>query len=136
MWSVVETKLMKLVKKTFKAGKMNEKSKLTEDSLRLVIPGDTIQEIHEVKESNEFHIILGPGLTREKSEVYANLCGILRHKITPRATFFWVDCHAKRYVANQGENVIGVVIGKSGDAFRVSRNKIYVFKYTVVLSRV
>ena len=103
---------------------MNEKSKLTEDSLRLVIPGDTIQEIHEVKESDEFHVILGPGLSREKSEVYANLCGILRRKITPRATLFWIDCHAKRYVANRGENVIGVVIGKSGDAFRVSRNNI------------
>ena len=121
---------------SFSYRKMNEKSKLTEESLRLVIPGDTIQEIHEVKESDEFHVILGPGLTREKSEVYANLCGILRRKMTPRATLFWIDCHAKRYVANRGENVIGVVIGKSGDAFRVSRNKIYVFKYTVVLSRV
>ncbi len=30
-----------------------------------------------------------------------------------------MDCHSKRYVAARGENVIGVVVNKSGDSFRV-----------------
>ena len=98
---------------------MSSKIKFEEESIRLVIPGDIVNEIHQVQESDEHHVILGTGLCREKSEVYANFCGILRRKIAAKATIFWVDCHSKRYVANRGENVIGVVIGKSGDSFRV-----------------
>ena len=30
-----------------------------------------------------------------------------------------MDCHSKRYVATRGENVIGVVLAKVGDIFRV-----------------
>ena len=104
-------------------GKMSDKT--VEESLRLVIPGDIIQEVHEVKETDDFHVILGPGLSREKSEVYSHLCGVLRRKTAPKATVFWIDCHAKRYVANRGENVIGVIIGKSGDAFRVRFDSIH-----------
>ena len=32
---------------------------------------------------------------------------------------FWVNSHSKRYVASRGENVIGVVVAKAGDLFRV-----------------
>lgn len=32
---------------------------------------------------------------------------------------YWVNSHLKRYVANRGENVIGVITAKAGDIFRV-----------------
>ena len=33
--------------------------------------------------------------------------------------WYWVDCHQKRYVPTRGENVIGVVLAKAGDTFKV-----------------
>ena len=32
---------------------------------------------------------------------------------------FWVNSHSKRYVASRNENVLGVVVAKAGDLFRV-----------------
>jgi hypothetical protein len=40
-----------------------------------------------------------------------------RHGIL--SVFNLLDSHQKRYVASRGENVIGVVIAKAGDTFRV-----------------
>ncbi len=98
---------------------MTESTSNTELSIRLVIPGDSISEIKEIGE--ETNVIIGPGLSREGSEVFANRCGILRQKKTStKVAVFWVDCHSKRYVATRGENVIGVVVGKGMDSFRVS----------------
>ena len=88
-----------------------------EESIRLVIPGDTVEEIQKINDENK--VILGPGLSREASQVYANRCGILRQKIHEKVAVFWIDCHSKRYIPNRNENVIGVVLGKAGDAFRV-----------------
>lgn len=87
-----------------------------EKSLKLVIPGDSIPEIEE---NSETKVILGPGLTREGSQIFANSCGILRQKINAKVSVFWVDCHSKRFVPTRNENVIGVVVGKAGDSFRV-----------------
>ena len=39
--------------------------------------------------------------------------------ITGEVIIYWVNSHLKRYVANRGENVIGVVMAKAGDVFRV-----------------
>ena len=97
---------------------MEDKSKASEKSLRLVIPGDGIEEVQNIH--GDIKVIVGPGLTREGSQVFANRCGILRQKISAKIAVFWVDCHSKRYVPNRGENVIGVVVGKAGDSFRVS----------------
>jgi len=96
---------------------MEDKSKASEKSLRLVIPGDGIEEVQNI--DGEIKVIVGPGLTREGSQVFANRCGILRQKISAKIAVFWVDCHSKRYVPNRGENVIGVVVGKAGDSFRI-----------------
>ena len=97
---------------------MDEKGKSSEKSLRLVIPGDSIEEVENL--SDDIKVIVGPGLTREGSQVFSNRCGILRQKITAKVAVFWVDCHSKRYIPTRGENVIGVVVGKGGDSFRVS----------------
>lgn len=96
--------------------------KLTKDgdyvSLRLVISGDLIGEIASL-EDTAGKVILGPGLCREAGDVFASRCGVLRTRTVTKTVIFWVDCHAKRYVASKHENVLGVVLGKAGDAFRV-----------------
>ena len=97
---------------------MDEKSKTSEKSLRLVIPGDAIDEVQNI--SDDIKVIVGPGLTREGSQVFSSRCGILRQKTNTKVAVFWVDCHSKRYVPARGENVIGVIVGKAGDSFRVS----------------
>jgi len=96
---------------------MDEKSKTSEKSLRLVIPGDAIDEVQNI--SDDIKVIVGPGLTREGSQVFSSRCGILRQKTNTKVAVFWVDCHSKRYVPARGENVIGVIVGKAGDSFRV-----------------
>ena len=95
-----------------------EEGKSSEESLRLVIPGDEVCDVEDVEDG--INVILGPGITREGSQAFCNRCGILRKKVSPKITVFWVDCHSKRYVATRGENVIGVIIGKAGDSFRVN----------------
>lgn len=94
-----------------------EEVKSTHESLRLVIPGDEVTDVEQVEDG--VNLILGPGLAREGSRAVCNRCGILRKKMNPKVAVFWVDCHSKRYVASRGENVIGVIIGKAGDSFRV-----------------
>ncbi len=94
-----------------------------QETLRLVIPGDDITEIDDetLEETKEPQTILGPGLSREGGTVCSNKCGLLRRKVIKgnNTYVYWVDCHSSRYVASRGENVIGVVIGKAGDFFRV-----------------
>lgn len=31
----------------------------------------------------------------------------------------WLDCHSRRYLASRSENVLGTVLSKQGDGFRV-----------------
>lgn len=84
---------------------------------RVVLPGDNIRELTDTQEpDHKQHVILGPGLRREGEKVVVTKPGVLRTK-TPAV--FWVDSHQKRYVASRGENVIGVVLAKAGDTFRV-----------------
>ena len=44
--------------------------------------------------------------------------GVMRARALHDKRVVWVDVHCKRYVANRGENVIGVVVAKMGDTFR------------------
>lgn len=85
---------------------------------RVVLPGDNIRELTDSKdpEQQQQHVILGPGLRREGEKVMVTRPGVLR---TKAPAVFWVDSHHKRYVASRGENVIGVVLAKAGDTFRV-----------------
>ena len=92
---------------------------------RVVIPGDHISEIpfdsqEEVDEKGKNEgTVLGPGLSREGPNVYATKCGVLKHKRPAGHDIYWVDTHCKRYVPTKGEYVLGVVIAKAGDTFRV-----------------
>ena len=90
---------------------------------KIVIPGDLISEIPPESDDTYLDkkggIVLGPGLSREGSNVYATKCGVLRKKRPLTHDIYWVDTHSKRYVPVKGEYVLGIVVAKAGDAFRV-----------------
>ena len=68
---------------------------------------------------NQSQVVLGPGLRREAGDqVRVTKPGVMRTRWVNDKKCFWVDVHSKRYVANRGENVIGVVTAKMGDTFR------------------
>lgn len=81
----------------------------------LVMPGDVIVEAQELAKQNS-KVVLGPGVQRSGNQVFACKPGVLRRK-EPHT--FWVDSFQKRYTAARGETVIGTVIGKGMDGFRV-----------------
>lgn len=81
----------------------------------LVMPGDAIPAAHELAKQNN-KVILGPGVQRSGERVFACKPGVLRRK---EPNTFWVDSFQKRYTASRGETVIGTVIGKGMDGFRV-----------------
>lgn len=83
--------------------------------MTLVMPGEVVEEAQELAKQNN-KVVLGPGLQRSGERVFACKAGILRRK-EPHT--FWVDSFQKRYVAARGETVIGTVIGKGMDGFRV-----------------
>lgn len=79
----------------------------------VVVPGDVIQGLNETDIEK---LILGPGLRRHVDQILATTCGVLRKKAS---NVYWVDSYRKRYVPVKGETVIGVVVNKSGDIFKV-----------------
>ncbi|XP_061574133.1 LOW QUALITY PROTEIN: exosome complex component RRP40-like [Cololabis saira] len=60
--------------------------------------------------------VCGPGLRRSGARLLVCKSGVLRHK--PPHTF-WVESQQKRYVPARGETVVGVVVSRSGDVFKV-----------------
>lgn len=79
----------------------------------LVMPGDIIEINKELFKSKR--IILGPGLRNVDDQVIAAKAGVLRTKNQT----FWVDSYQKRYIPCRGETVIGTIIQKAGDIYRV-----------------
>ena len=79
----------------------------------VVVPGDVIQVPNE---NDKEKFILGPGLRRHVDQILVTTSGVLRKKAS---NVYWVDSHRKRYVPVKGETVIGVVVNKSGDIFKV-----------------
>ncbi|KAG1151236.1 hypothetical protein G6F37_002943 [Rhizopus arrhizus] len=82
-----------------------------EVDLKIVLPGDVIPV------NTESTVILGPGLRQEGDEVVATKAGILRH--LESGNRWWIESNQKRYVASTGESVIGTVMAKLGEYFRV-----------------
>ena len=79
----------------------------------VVVPGDVIQVPNE---NDKEKFILGPGLQRHMDQILVTTSGVLRKKAS---NVYWVDSHRKRYIPVKGETVIGVVVYKSGDFFKV-----------------
>lgn len=80
----------------------------------VVLPGDYCEDISAIGEKSR--VILGPGLRKEVDHIYITKAGVLKKR---KPGTFWIDSYQKRYVPSRGENVIGVVIQKAGDIFRV-----------------
>jgi len=81
----------------------------------VVVPGDDVRDIID-NQGQEQQVLLGPGLHREGERIFVTKPGILRKK---DPGVFWIDSHIKRYVAHRGDNILGVVLAKAGDIFRV-----------------
>lgn len=84
----------------------------------VVLPGDqiTLPVVQNVAGTTKKQkVILGPGLRQVDGFVVACKAGVL----TQRSNTFWVDSYQKRYIPSKGESVIGLVIQKAGDIFRV-----------------
>ncbi|CAO2580646.1 Exosome complex component RRP40 [Lemmus lemmus] len=66
-------------------------------------------------------VVCGPGLRRSGDRLLVTKCGRLRHKEPGGGGggVYWVDSQQKRYVPVKGDHVIGIVIAKSGDLFKV-----------------
>ncbi|XP_002730573.1 exosome complex component RRP40-like [Saccoglossus kowalevskii] len=80
----------------------------------VVLPGDILQELSDSEQYPKLR--LGPGLRIDVDNVVVCKCGILRFR---EPSVFWVDTHQKRYVPVKGENILGIVISKAGDVFKV-----------------
>lgn len=80
----------------------------------IVLPGDVIEEAKQIASTKR--VILGPGLRQDDTNVIVCKNGILKKK---KPNTFWVDSYMKRYVPIKGEAVIGIVLQKTGDYFRV-----------------
>lgn len=81
----------------------------------VVLPGDEIELILP-EQSKKSKVLLGPGLRQQDGKIFACKPGILKQK---SANTFWVDATQRRYIPSKGETVIGHVIQKAGNIFRV-----------------
>lgn len=81
----------------------------------VVIPGDQLTLPQPEVKSKKTKIILGPGLRHNDGKVFACKAGILKQN----SNTFWIDTYQKRYIPSKGETVIGLVVQKAGDVFRV-----------------
>lgn len=80
----------------------------------VIMPGDIAADAQQASQNKK--IILGPGLRKQGDTVIACKAGILKSK-APNT--FWIDSYQKRYIPSRGETVIGIVVQKAGDIYRV-----------------
>lgn len=79
----------------------------------VVLPGEVLPVPDA---SDKRKIIIGPGLRRHMDQVLVSKSGVLRVKAP---NIYWVDSYQKRYVPVKGETVVGVIVNKLGDTFKV-----------------
>ncbi|CAB3407708.1 unnamed protein product [Caenorhabditis bovis] len=78
--------------------------------MTVYLPGDKIEQPSSSNVS-----IVGYGINVNDEKLVANQPGALRtadNKI-------WLNVHSKRYIPNEGDRVIGIVVSKIGDFFRL-----------------
>jgi len=76
-------------------------------------PGDEVQTDQKAK-----HIILGPGLLQvTEKQVVATRAGILHFK-SPNT--YWLESHVKKYWPARGDCVVGCILQKAGENYRVN----------------
>lgn len=76
----------------------------------IVLPGDLVGRITDLK------IRLGSGLIQHQDYIVATKAGYLRN---PTTKYYWVENLQKRYVPALEDMVIGIVIDKHAESFKV-----------------
>lgn len=77
-----------------------------------VFPGDALAKVGDFE-----RVVLGSGVVREGDVLVSTRVGILRWDA--EMARLWVQTEQRRYVAAQGDHVIGVVVGTHADEYRV-----------------
>ncbi|KAJ2910973.1 exosome non-catalytic core subunit rrp40 [Coemansia aciculifera] len=87
--------------------------------VKVVLPGDIIdtRPEEETIEDDAAVIRLGPGLLQVSDAVSAVAAGVLRSN--SEMNQWWVAGNKRRYVAAVGEPVVGVVVARHGEGYRV-----------------
>ncbi|CAG0895944.1 unnamed protein product [Darwinula stevensoni] len=80
----------------------------------IVMPGDVLVDLDITPSESRF--IIGPGLRREDNKILASKSGILQKK---EPHIFWVNSKERRYVPVRGDAIIGIIIQKGADTYRV-----------------
>ncbi|OQR69898.1 exosome complex component RRP40-like [Tropilaelaps mercedesae] len=76
-------------------------------------PGDEINVDRTL-----MHVVLGPGLLQEGTKrVVATRAGVLHFK---KPNTYWLESHVKKYWPARGDCVVGCILQKVGDNFRVN----------------
>ncbi|KAJ1728006.1 exosome non-catalytic core subunit rrp40 [Coemansia sp. Benny D160-2] len=90
-------------------------------STRVVIPGDVVDTSAEAGENSgsaETKVLrLGPGLMQAGEQVRAVAAGVLNSN--DDSNQWWAVGNKRRYVPSEGEPVIGVVVARHGEGYRV-----------------
>ncbi|KAJ1810599.1 exosome non-catalytic core subunit rrp40 [Coemansia sp. RSA 2599] len=88
--------------------------------VKVVIPGDAVDTHMEVdgQEGQQQQVLrLGPGLSHVGDAISAVNAGVLHS--SSDGTQHWVVSSKRRYVAAEGEPVVGVVVARHGEGYRV-----------------
>ncbi|KAJ2064509.1 exosome non-catalytic core subunit rrp40 [Coemansia sp. S146] len=95
-------------------------------SVKVVLPGDIIDTRREEEDTAQQEsnvedgatvIRLGPGLVQSSESVSAVTAGVLHSN--SETNRWWVAGNKRRYVAAVGEPVVGVVVARHGEGYRV-----------------
>jgi len=78
----------------------------------VALPGDAVDV-----QGRTQHVILGPGLRTVDDMVLATKAGLLHFK-SPNT--YWLEANQKKYWPARGDCVIGIILQKVGDNFRVN----------------
>eukprot|EP01100_Stratorugosa_tubuloviscum_P014839 TRINITY_DN8168_c0_g1_i1.p1 TRINITY_DN8168_c0_g1~~TRINITY_DN8168_c0_g1_i1.p1 ORF type:complete len:283 (+),score=138.85 TRINITY_DN8168_c0_g1_i1:46-849(+) len=78
---------------------------------RIVIPGEIIGRVEP-----GLSLVLGTGLYQNNDSIVASKAGMLRFK---RPHKFWVECNALRYVPSVEDPVLGIIIDRNMDSYKV-----------------
>ena len=81
---------------------------------QVVLPGDIVGQIGA---GSDAMIRLGAGLSQKKADILSTRAGLLKEKNGEK---FYVDSMQKRYVANEGDLVLGIITGRGPEAYDVN----------------
>eukprot|EP01132_Coremiostelium_polycephalum_P000490 gene490-618_t len=76
-----------------------------------VVPGEILGKINDLK------VRIGPGLLQSKDQILATKSGVL--KFSKHHKFYWIENEQKRYVPQLEDMVIGVIVEKHAESFKL-----------------